>query len=146
MYILYNFLTFNSNNNFQFVVNSCLWEWFSELSVYFQLRVLLDPNRGYLLLQVTMYLLILNQNFIYKLFWWNMNTIFNLRQFISQLVVWIVSNTPDPEVHLDLMNVFGWILRRNYDLIHMCFNVIISLIIIRFENPKVLICSGWCKS
>ena len=66
----------------------------------------------------------------------------NSYQFISHGVFGRVVNFTNLEVYFSIMHVFGWIIIINDDVIHMCFNVTISLIIIIFENLKVLIRSG----
>ena len=48
-------------------------------------------------------------------------------------------NVPDLEFNLNLMHVFGWIISIDDDVIHMCCDVIIHLILFRILNPKVLI-------
>ena len=68
-----------------------------------------------------------------------MNTISNSYHLISQVVVGGVLNDPNLELHINIMHVFGCILSSNDEVIHMCFNVIILLILVRFANPKVLI-------
>ena len=75
-----------------------------------------------------MCLLILAQNSIHILLWWNMNAVSNSYQFISQVVVGRVHNVLDFEVNLNIMHVFWWNISSNDDIIHMCWYVFISLI------------------
>ena len=63
----------------------------------------------------------------------------------ERVIVGRVSNVPDLEGNINIMHVFGWNLSSDDDIIHMCCNVILSLIIVIFSNPKVFIYAGWCK-
>ena len=83
-----------------------------------------------------MCLLIHMQNFIHILLWWNINTIYNSYQFITQVVVGRVSNVTGLEANLNLMHIFGWIISSDDDIFHMCFG--------RSLLTESLLTDYWC--
>ena len=76
------------------------------------------------------------QNFIHILLWWNINTIYNSYQFITQVVVGRVSNVTGLEANLNLMHIFGWIISSDDDIFHMCFG--------RSLLTESLLTDYWC--
>ena len=70
-----------------------------------------------------------------------MNEVYNLYQFIYEVIVGRARNVPYLEMNINLMHIFGWILSIDDDVIHICCNEIISFILIIFENQKIFICS-----